>query len=115
MLLVSDMIMNRCVRRRPDAEHRVLTGSGPGDGGARPRRITPDDGYDIFPFVHQFSNVWTPEDQVRAVRIPDIQAGGLPEGATLSMVAGDFMEVYNGQDGRATSATGSAIGRRGGG
>ena len=43
--------------------------------------------------------MWTPADQVRAVRVPDIQPGGLPEGAGLSMVAGDFLEVYAGQDG----------------
>jgi len=72
MLLMSDYIMNQC----------------------SPEKFGPDV---IFPYIHQFSNVVTPEDQVRPVYFPDVEPGGLPESAGLSMVAGDFLEVYRPQ------------------
>ncbi|KAJ1732871.1 hypothetical protein LPJ61_001831 [Coemansia biformis] len=50
----------------------------------------------IYPFVHQFSNVASVADQLRAVRIPDVLPGDMPHARTadFSMVAGDFIEVY---------------------
>lgn len=55
--------------------------------------------FELFPFIHQFSNVWEVADQLRAVKIPDIIPQGLPEGSDFSMTAGDFLEVYGGQRG----------------
>ncbi|KAI8318427.1 N2227-like protein [Martensiomyces pterosporus] len=54
----------------------------------------------IYPFVHQFSNVVKEEDQVRAVRIPDILPSQMPfaDTAEFSMTAGDFIEVYGAED-----------------
>ncbi|KAJ1942074.1 hypothetical protein FBU59_003308, partial [Linderina macrospora] len=56
----------------------------------KPEEIT------IYPFVHQFSNVVKAEDQMRAVRIPDVLPSELPykDTAEFSMTAGDFIEVY---------------------
>jgi hypothetical protein len=51
--------------------------------------------------VHQYSNVWSPADQLRRVRVPDVQPGGLPPTASMAMVAGNFLEVYQQQTGMA--------------
>jgi len=64
-------------------------------------------GFDLFPFVHQFSNVWSPDDPCRSVHIPDVPAEPLPDGAVLSMVAGDFLEIYDGQDGALAGTKGN--------
>ncbi|KAI7831922.1 N2227-like protein-domain-containing protein [Kickxella alabastrina] len=56
--------------------------------------------YMIYPFVHQFSNVVRAEDQLRAVQIPDVLPSKLPfpQSAEFSMTAGDFIEVYSGDE-----------------
>ena len=56
--------------------------------------------------MHQFSNVWSPDDPCRPVHIPDAPAEPLPDGAALSMVAGDFLEIYDGQEGALTGTMG---------
>ncbi|KAJ2645957.1 hypothetical protein IWW40_005768 [Coemansia sp. RSA 1250] len=54
----------------------------------------------IYPFVHQFSNVASAQDQLRAVRVPDVLPSEMPyrDTADFSMTAGDFIEVYGAED-----------------
>ncbi|KAJ1830901.1 hypothetical protein LPJ63_004639 [Coemansia sp. RSA 2711] len=54
----------------------------------------------IYPFVHQFSNVVSASDQLRAVRVPDVLPSEMPyaETARFSMSAGDFIEIYGAED-----------------
>ncbi|KAJ3112406.1 hypothetical protein HDU96_004585 [Phlyctochytrium bullatum] len=54
--------------------------------------------HEIFPWVHSFSNLATPDHQLRGVKIPDVYPGNIPENASFSMVAGDFLEVYSQKD-----------------
>lgn len=65
MLLASNMILNRC---------------------ERPGQFT------IHPWLHNFSNHWSSDDQLKAVHIPDCQPRGLS--SRFSMVAGEFLEAY---------------------
>eukprot|EP00124_Ichthyophonus_hoferi_P001112 Ihof_evm13s51 gene=Ihof_evmTU13s51 len=49
----------------------------------------------IHPWVHQFSNHMTKDDQRRAILVPDINpANTLPKGSDFSMTAGDFIDCY---------------------
>ena len=50
----------------------------------------------VHPFVTQSNNTRSRGDQLRSVRFPDVNASQLADGA-LSMVAGDFQEVYEKQ------------------
>ena len=54
----------------------------------------------IQPYVLQTCNVERNADQFRALRIPDVDPNSLPPTASLSMCAGDFLEVYRGQTSR---------------
>lgn len=55
---------------------------------------------EIQPWVHQQSNVSRRSDQFRVVSVPDVNpAQAPPPAATLSMCAGDFVEVYEKQPG----------------
>ncbi|KAJ3099775.1 Chromodomain-helicase-DNA-binding protein 1-like [Phlyctochytrium planicorne] len=58
-------------------------------------RMTQPQTYEIFPWVHSFSNFISPEHQLRSVTIPDTYPGDIPPNANFSMVAGDFLEVYS--------------------
>ncbi|KAF9978006.1 hypothetical protein BGZ73_004131 [Actinomortierella ambigua] len=51
--------------------------------------------FTIYPFIHTFSNIVKPEDVMTSVKIPDVNPNSLPRGVDFSMVAGDFVEVYN--------------------
>ena len=61
--------------------------------------------YDFHPFVTDYSNVVSRDDQLRVVKVPDIHPGTLLEEASrsvrvpcaqrLDMVAGDFITAYN--------------------
>ncbi|KAJ1971284.1 hypothetical protein H4R35_005355 [Dimargaris xerosporica] len=54
--------------------------------------------FEVYPFVHAFSNHTAIEDQVRAIPIPDVlPRDQVPDGVDFSMTAGDFLEIY-GQD-----------------
>ncbi|XP_038058127.1 carnosine N-methyltransferase-like [Patiria miniata] len=53
------------------------------------------EGITIYPWAHQFSNIKSNANQTRQVTIPDISPSSLQEGADFSMVAGDFLEVYD--------------------
>ena len=48
----------------------------------------------IHPWIHQFTNNLSSENQVRAAKFPDIDPSEMPADANFSMVAGDFLEVY---------------------
>lgn len=48
----------------------------------------------LYPWIHQFSNNKKSSDQTRPVRFPDVNPQSLPLNSDLSMVAGDFVEVY---------------------
>ena len=48
----------------------------------------------IHPWLHQTSNVILNKDQVRTVKIPDIDPQDLDSSCNFSMAAGDFLEVY---------------------
>ncbi|XP_034548687.1 carnosine N-methyltransferase isoform X2 [Notolabrus celidotus] len=49
----------------------------------------------LYPWIHQFSNNKKSTDQTRPITFPDINPQSLPLTADFSMVAGDFVEVYN--------------------
>ncbi|XP_033100888.1 carnosine N-methyltransferase-like [Anneissia japonica] len=54
--------------------------------------------YTLYPWVHQYTNNKGSEDQVKAIKIPDICTQSLPQDANFSMAAGDFLEVYTEKD-----------------
>ncbi|XP_037536614.1 carnosine N-methyltransferase [Nematolebias whitei] len=49
----------------------------------------------LYPWIHQFSNNKKSNDQTRPIRFPDVNPQSLPPSSDFSMVAGDFVEVYN--------------------
>jgi len=51
--------------------------------------------FTIYPWIDSVHNVWRFRDQCRKVNIPDQNPRSLPKGATFSMVAGEFLEVYS--------------------
>ena len=50
---------------------------------------------EIYPWIHQFSNMPSAEIQLQKVLVPDIEIDQLK--SDFSMVGGDFIEVYSGQ------------------
>ena len=50
--------------------------------------------YEIYPFIHSFSNIPSFEEQLKPISIPDVLPSGIPQGIDFSMVAGDFVEIY---------------------
>ncbi|KAI7859077.1 N2227-like protein-domain-containing protein [Circinella umbellata] len=54
--------------------------------------------YEIHPFIHSFSNIRSSEQQLQPIRIPDIVPSQLPATADFSMAAGEFVEVYGGDE-----------------
>ncbi|KNE67528.1 hypothetical protein AMAG_11983 [Allomyces macrogynus ATCC 38327] len=58
--------------------------------------ITLPEQHTLYPYVHTLSNSLNfTTDQVRPVAVPDVLPSSLPDGADMSMVAGDFVEVYS--------------------
>ena len=49
----------------------------------------------IYPFVHQSCNNMSSEDQLRPIKVPDIDPTMLPPNINFSMNAGNFIEVYD--------------------
>jgi carnosine N-methyltransferase len=49
----------------------------------------------LYPFVHQRSNNFNQSDPLRSVAIPDVNPADLPPNSDFTMVAGDFVELYN--------------------
>jgi len=52
----------------------------------------------IYPWILNFCNNMTNEDQLRAVQFPDVNTASLPPNARFSMSAGDFLQVYDDPD-----------------
>jgi len=50
--------------------------------------------YEIYPYIHQISNIVNTEDQFKKVLIPDVSPSSLPEKADFSYAAGDWLEVF---------------------
>ncbi|EUB57408.1 hypothetical protein EGR_07732 [Echinococcus granulosus] len=51
--------------------------------------------YTLHPWVTQFCNNMTRDNQTTAVTVPDVVPTDIPAGVQFSMVAGDFVEVYS--------------------
>ncbi len=45
--------------------------------------------------MHDSKNLYTPTDQLRPIRIPDVNPAALPEGGSLAMAAGDWMDIFS--------------------
>ncbi|XP_059618383.1 carnosine N-methyltransferase [Phlebotomus argentipes] len=58
-------------------------------------RCTYADQYELHPWIHQYVNNSRRDDQIRAVRFPDVSPIQAPPSGTFNMVAGDFLQVYN--------------------
>ncbi|VUZ56372.1 unnamed protein product [Hymenolepis diminuta] len=50
--------------------------------------------YTLHPFITQFCNNLTCDNQMTAVTVPDVSPADIPSDVQFSMVAGDFVEVY---------------------
>lgn len=83
MLIASNFILNRYV-----SESVSL----PSDPACR---VTEPESLEIFPFIHNNSNVVTLNDQLRKVTLPDVNPRDLPQGADFSMCAGEFVVRYD--------------------
>ncbi|KAI7902947.1 N2227-like protein-domain-containing protein [Cokeromyces recurvatus] len=59
-------------------------------------RIKEENQYKIYPFIHSFSNIKSDAQQLSPILIPDVLPANLPPSVDFSMVAGDFIEVYQG-------------------
>ncbi|XP_076257780.1 carnosine N-methyltransferase [Rhynchophorus ferrugineus] len=55
------------------------------------------DEYEIYPWIHQYCNNISVEDQMLTARFPDVKPMPSPKG-NFSMTAGDFLEVYTNND-----------------
>ena len=49
--------------------------------------------FQIHPFCHSLSNVQTASDATRSITIPDVSPSETLREGTLSMAAGDFLEI----------------------
>ncbi|XP_076356687.1 carnosine N-methyltransferase-like isoform X1 [Tachypleus tridentatus] len=54
--------------------------------------------YHIYPWVHQYHNHLSSEDQIRAASFPDSDPSDLPPNSEFSMAAGNFVEIYTESD-----------------
>jgi carnosine N-methyltransferase len=53
----------------------------------------------IQPFIHNFSNIFEEKDPFEVYKIPDVNpSSSMPSESDFSMVAGEFVEVYEKQD-----------------
>lgn len=55
-------------------------------------------GNTIYPWILQFLNNLSNDDQCRPVSFPDVNPTEIPVDAEFSMTAGDFLEIYNQTD-----------------
>lgn len=54
--------------------------------------------FKIYPFIHDFTNIYKLDDVFREILIPDVVPGDeLGEDTDFSMVAGEFVEIYSAQ------------------
>merc|ERR1719273_375637 len=49
----------------------------------------------IYPWIHQYTNNLSMDDQIKPITFPDIDPLDMPKDANFSMIAGDFLEVYS--------------------
>jgi carnosine N-methyltransferase len=49
----------------------------------------------MYPWILNFCNNITNDDQLRGVQFPDVNTASLPHNSRFSMSAGDFLQVYN--------------------
>lgn len=54
--------------------------------------------FKIHPYIHNFCNNVSDEDQLQPISFPDVDPNQLPEDRKFSMVAGDFLDVYSSLD-----------------
>ncbi|KAI8883285.1 N2227-like protein [Backusella circina FSU 941] len=66
-------------------------------------KMSKEEEYCIYPFIHSFSNIKSDEQQLAPIRIPDTLPANLPPTVDFSMVAGDFIEVYGQQENNAAA------------
>ena len=50
--------------------------------------------FTLYPWVHQWCNNRSTDDQTQPITFPDVNPSDLPEGSNFSMAAGDFLEIY---------------------
>ncbi|VDP57789.1 unnamed protein product [Schistosoma mattheei] len=50
--------------------------------------------YKLYPWIGQFCNNMSREDQITPVHFPDVCPADLPANVQFSMAAGDFVEIY---------------------
>ena len=48
----------------------------------------------LYPWIHQYSNNRTNDDQLRGVTFPDLDPSEIPPTVRFSMAAGDFLDIY---------------------
>lgn len=65
--------------------------------------------FELFPFVHSYSNIKTTEDILRPVSVPDVLPTGIAPNVDFSMVAGEFVEVYDTEDQHGEGVCGRCI------
>jgi carnosine N-methyltransferase len=59
--------------------------------------VTEKEKYTIYPYCLQKNNVFSLDDIMKPIKIPDINPASLKEDSDFSMTAGDFLEVYGNQ------------------
>ena len=59
-------------------------------------RCTEKEQFTLFPYVHNWCNNLSFNEQIRSVKFPDVSPlDFLNELSQFSMAAGDFLEIYN--------------------
>jgi carnosine N-methyltransferase len=51
----------------------------------------------LYPFVHESTNLRQLTDQIDRITVPDVDPSVLPADSNLSMVAGEFISTYESQ------------------
>ncbi|KAI0342396.1 N2227-domain-containing protein [Trametopsis cervina] len=52
----------------------------------------------LYPYVHSFSNIRDEPSMLRRVKFPDVNPSSLSADSNFSLVAGDFEEIYGGEE-----------------
>ena len=56
--------------------------------------------FGIYPFCHSLSNIRDKSGALREIKIPDVTPADLLQDADFSMAAGDFIEIYQEEEGQ---------------
>jgi len=59
------------------------------------KRCSQINSHTVYPWILNFCNNVTNDDQLHAVQFPDVNTASLPPNSRFSMSAGDFLQVYN--------------------